>query len=114
MKNENKAFNAFKSYLVETGVQDTNFFNFTESELDGHFKTFWFNARTKDGDHYSASSLDTIRYGLNRALKKFGHSYDITKRECSSFTESIIAFKSAQKKLGKRMCQKLQRNQAHT
>ena len=79
-------------------VWKTPFFNYTESELDGHLKTFWFNARTKDGDFYSASSLDTMRYGLNRALKKFGHAFDITKRECTGVSESIISFESAQQK----------------
>ena len=101
VKNENKAVNAFKNYLAEIGLEDMNFFTFTEAKLDRHLTTFWFNARTKNGENYSASSLDTIRYGLNRALKKYGHSYDITKKECSSFTESIGSFESAQRKLTK-------------
>ena len=82
-------------------MEDTNFFTYTEKELHGHLQTFWLNACTKEGDYYSASSMDTIRYGLNHALKKYGHSFDITKKECSSFTESIGAFEDCQKKLKK-------------
>ena len=41
---------------------------------------------------YKASSLDTIRHGLNRALKHYGHEFDITKPTLSSFIKSIKAF----------------------
>ena len=64
-----------------------------------YLQTFWFNARTKKGSHYTSSSLETIRFGLNRCLKKFGHNYDITKKECISFTKSIQAYEDAQKEL---------------
>ena len=39
-----------------------------------------------------ASSLDTIRQGLNRALKRYGHEFDMSKPACTSFTKSIKAF----------------------
>ena len=38
-----------------------------------------------------------MRYGLNRALKRFGHNYDITKKASISFTKSIDAYEDAQR-----------------
>ena len=96
--NEQKASNAFIAYLKEIGVKDTNFFTFTEAELDKHLSTFWFKARKKDGSHYTASSMETMRYGLSRALCRYGHNYDITKRESISFIKSIEDFEDSQKK----------------
>ena len=93
-KNETKAVNAFTEFLSQIGVEDTNFFDYTEQELNKYLKMFWFNARTKTThQEYHASSLETIRYGLNRTLKKYGHAFDITKSEFGSFTGSIKAFK---------------------
>ena len=55
------------------------FFNFTERELDQWLTKFYFNICKVDRDYYTTGSLNTIRYGINRALKKFGHNFDITK-----------------------------------
>ena len=100
LKNEEKATRAFRHYLSEIGQDNTDSFNYTKDELDYHLSKFWFSARTQQkGDYYSASSLETIQYGLNRALKRFGHQYDITKCECTSFTRSIEAFEDARKEL---------------
>ena len=99
-KNEIKAVNAFKDFLKEKGVENTDFFTYTEEELDRNLKMFWFSAHTKTThQEYQASSLETLHYGLNRALKKYGHTFAITKAECTSFTSSIKAFKDVMKDL---------------
>ena len=55
LKNEKKAVDAFKAYLEQINVENTDFFVFNEEELDGHLATFWWNARTKTGEKYKAS-----------------------------------------------------------
>ena len=81
--NEQKSERKFQDYLHNLGLEDTNFFALSEPELDHYLTTFWFNVHTKNGKHYCSTSLETIRYGLNRSLKRFGHAFDITKRECT-------------------------------
>ena len=85
----------FKAYLDSEGAENNDFFNFTESELDKWLTKFYFNVCKVDGDFYTTGSLNTTHYGLSRALKKIGHSFDVTKRECTSFTKSIQAFEDA-------------------
>ena len=95
LRNEKKAEKAFKEYLAAVGEADTNFYAYTEEELDTHFAKFWFAARTQKGDFYRVSSLENMQHSLNRAMKRFGHSIDVTRPECISFTKSIKAFKDA-------------------
>ena len=59
LKNEKKATEALKAYLETQNVQNTDFFMYTEDELDEHLATFWWNARTKKGEKCKAGSLDT-------------------------------------------------------
>ncbi|CAB4026991.1 threonine dehydratase biosynthetic, chloroplastic [Paramuricea clavata] len=47
------------------------------------------------GQKYKIGSLETTRYSLNRVLKRYGHKFDITKRECTAFTASIKAYDDA-------------------
>ena len=94
--NEKKSARFFKDYLQNIGLEDTDFYHFTESELDHYLRTFWFNACQKNGKRYSCSSLETIRYGLNRSLKRSGHNFDITSKVRTSFLSSIKAFGDAQ------------------
>ena len=111
IRNEEKAVRAFKDYLTEVDAENNNFFVFTERELDSHMAKFWFALRKKkksggdDSDnYYCVSSMYTMRQSLNRALKRYGHEFDITKKSCVSFTKSIKAFEDAiaeLKKLGK-------------
>ena len=54
VKNELKALNALKNYLSEIGVENTVF---SRLQKRNYIQTFWFNARTKDGDYYSAFGL---------------------------------------------------------
>ena len=100
VKNEKKSSEAFKAYLEQIKVENTDFFTYSEPELDGHLATFWWNARTRSGEKYKASSLETIRHGLKRALINYGHQFDITdEKGTTSFTKSIKAFKAAIKEL---------------
>ena len=70
LKNEVKSERIFKEYLMNLGLEDVDFYQFTEPELDHYLWTFWFIAHTKKGDHYTSSSLETIRYGLNMMFEK--------------------------------------------
>ena len=97
INNEKKAMNIFKQYLSSLGLEDTDFFSFTEDELDHYLTTFWWNARTQKGKEYSASSMETIRYAINRSLISYGHNFDITHKNSISFKKSIKAFKDSQK-----------------
>lgn len=98
IKQDKKAEKVFKDYLAEIG-EDTNFYEFEQEKLDRHLSTFWFNARTTNGDFYKSSSLQALCYGLNRCLNKYGHTFDITKRSCAAFTKSIQSYEDAQKEL---------------
>ena len=114
LKNEEKAERAFKSYLTEIGVKNTDFYTYTEAELDGHLAKFWFGPRkvpkrgnkstfmsdindveAVEDNKYKVGSLYTMRHSLNRALKRYGHNFDITKKASISFTKSIKAFEDA-------------------
>ena len=93
LKNEHKAERIFVDFLKESGVQDLDFYLYTETERDKDLAKFWFCARKKkNGDMYEASSLDTITHGLNRALKHYGHEFDITKATSTSFIKSIMLY----------------------
>ena len=102
LNNEKKSVAIFKHYLNSLGLEDTDFFLFTEDELDHYLTTFWWNAHTQKGEEYSASSMETIRYSLNRALVSFGHNFDITHKNSISFKKSIQSFKDSQKDRKKR------------
>ena len=56
LKNEKKSVEAFKAYLREIKVENTDFFSYTEVELDQHLSTFWWNAQTKKGEKYKSTS----------------------------------------------------------
>ena len=99
VNNEEKAIKCFKLYLRSIGVDNDDFFNYSEDELDHYLVMFYFNAQTKNKEHYTAGSLTTIRYGFKRALKKFGKKFDIANHEYSHLTTSIEAFEAAKKDL---------------
>ena len=102
LNNEKKCVNIFQDYLAFLGLEDTDFFTFTEAELDHYLTSFWWNARTKKGGEYTASSMETRRYSINRALTRYGHNFDITHKNSTSFCKSIKAFKDSQKDKKKR------------
>ena len=57
LNNEKKSVAIFKHYLNSLGLEDTDFFLFTEDELDHYLTTFWWNAHTQKGEEYSASQV---------------------------------------------------------
>ena len=95
--NKKKAVKNFKLFLEFNG-KETDFFNFTEPELEWLAK-FYLGTRTEKGDYYSSGSLHTLRYGLNCALQEFGHNFDITDKKSVSFQSSNTAFEIALKEL---------------
>ena len=113
---DKRANKAFINFLLANGQTDTDYWNFTEPELDKYLAKFWFGARkdicegeteeTNDNDDpnmknrmYKASSLRNFRYSLNRILKSRGHLYDITAKSTASFVKSQKAFVDAIKEL---------------
>ena len=66
--------------------------------MDHYLTSFWWNAHTKTGTEYSASSMETIRYSNNRALTRYGHNFDITHKNSASFCHSIKAFEDSSQK----------------
>ena len=96
--NEKKAVKNFKLFL-EFNNQDTDFFNYTEPQLDEWLAKFYLGTRTEKGEYYSSGSLHTLRNGLNLALQAFGHKYDITDKKYTSFVNSNKAFEVALKEI---------------
>ena len=111
-KSERRAHSAFTKFLVAMGVpeEQTDYWNFTEPELDNYLAKFWFGARkdicdddSQDTEEdpelkqwlYKANTLRNFRYGLNRILRSKGHLYDITDKKTSSFIKSQQAFGDA-------------------
>ena len=114
-KIERCAHKAFTKFLITMGVPEdnTDYWNFTEPELDNYLAKFWFGAckdicededdSQQDPDMkermYKANSLRNFRYGLNCILKSKGHLYDITDKKIASFLKSQQAFTNAIKEL---------------
>ena len=108
LKNKNtqnadkRAETAFRNFLSDAGCDSTEFWFFTEHDLDSWLSKFWFGARTvpqkeKESDMYSVNTLRGFAYGINRILRKHGHEYDITKS--LNFRKSQDAYKAAIKEL---------------
>lgn len=78
--------------------EDQDFYAFDIETLNKWLTKFWFAARKqKENDKYTISTLDNIRYALNRCLKKAGKTFDITKSE--AFIPSQLAFNDANRDL---------------
>ena len=116
VRSEKKADQAFTRYLQENGADDVEYWYFEEPELDNWLAKFWLCVRKgdesdSDGGNsdkeedpdkknkmYSANTLRSFRYGLNRVLRSKGHLYKITEKG-TSFQKSDEAFKLAIKEL---------------
>lgn len=100
-KSDKKVDKLFTEYLEERWAEkvENNFDYWTYSDdlLDEILCKFWFEARQQNQDRYNISSLKSIRYGVNRNLKRHGRKIDITKSE--SFTNNQQAFQDACKEL---------------
>lgn len=57
-----------REYLKESG-QDSKFEEYGEVRLNEVLGQFYINVRKPDGNHYKISSLENLRYGLNRYLR---------------------------------------------
>ena len=116
IRTEKRADKAFIKFLMEMGVppDQTNYWNFSEPDLDNFLAKFWFGARKDNDDSqeqvlqqdpelksqmYKATTLRNLHYGLNRILHTKGHLYDITNKNTASFTKSQQAFNDAIKEL---------------
>ena len=116
-KSKQRAHRAFTNFLIAMGVkqEDTDYWNYTNPELDMYLAKVWFGARKEtsetkgpgDAEHddnlsdtmYKANSLRNFKYGLNRILRAKGHLYDITNKQTASFQKSQQAFLHAMKEL---------------
>ena len=110
VKSELKADRAFTRFLKENGAEQFEYWFFEEPELDTWLAKFWLCVRKKDDSDsdtedperkdqmYSANTLRSFRYGLNRILKSKGHLYKITEKG-TSFMKSDEAFNLAIKEL---------------
>ena len=78
LSNEKKAVNGFKLYLGETGVEDTDFFTYTESELDKYPKLFWFNAKKQNGEKLWCFFHGNDEIWVVQSNKEYGHNFYIT------------------------------------
>ena len=101
LKNEEKAVCCFKLFLEQNKVENTDFLTYSDEDLDQWLAKFYWGARTEKKEHYTCSSMITMRYALNRALQKAGKTYDITKKEYKNFIHSINSFEAAMKHLKK-------------
>ena len=91
-----KTHRQFTQYLEAKGLQ-MEYWLMTESELDKILSKLWFEVRTCEGDRYKASSLGSLRYGINRNLHEKGHEFDTV--QDSSFKESCKDFETTSKEL---------------
>ena len=101
LRSNKKAANTLREYLKESG-QDSDFEEFGEVHLSEVLGQFYLNARKPDGNHYKISSLENIRYGLNRYLRSppYNKTFDIIKD--ATFSDANVDFKAATAEL-KRM-----------
>ena len=112
-KTEEWADRAFRKFLAQCGETNLDYWYYEEPELDNFLSKFWFGARKNpesdyesDSDDperqnlmYSANTMKSFRYSLNRILKTKGHEYDIMNKNSLSFKQSQQAFMDSQKEL---------------
>ena len=113
VKSEKKADKAFRNFLTANGCTNTDYWYFEEPELDNFLAKFWLCTRKeeqsdseesdnddpeKKNKKYSANSIRSFRYALNRILRNKGHLYNITEKG-TSFRKCNEAFKVALKDL---------------
>ena len=90
-----KAARVFRSYLIEKGLPNTNFEEYTEADLAEHLGSFYINARMVSGEMYKTSTLESIRHSLNRYLQAPPVSRDIDIMKDPQFSSANDAFRSA-------------------
>ena len=85
----------FRSYLKEKCLP-TDFENLSHIDLDSILSTFYAEARQENGELYKSSSLNSIRYSINRHLE------DMDIITGKSFKKSNDVFIAATKELKRR------------
>ena len=103
-KNDKAAEWQFREYLALKECSNTNFWELTKDELDGHLSKFWFATRqtkideaTNKPKKYHVQTMKTMRYALNRVLWENGSSLDIITDP--ALRKSQIAFSDCCKEL---------------
>ena len=118
LKNNDKWNRVFRSYLQESGAQNTQYWFYPDEELDKILSKFWFEVRTQRAplsdterneafknnedphpERYTIASLRNLRNGLSRCLAENGKNIDLTTDP--KFKLSQNAFKDACKELKK-------------
>lgn len=102
LKSDKKTEKVFVQYLTErwlpTGeIENTEYRNYSEELLDKILCKYWFEVRQVNSDMYNINSMRSLRYSLNRNLKRRGKKFDLTKSDC--FTKNQEAFDDACRKL---------------
>ncbi|CAG2208062.1 unnamed protein product [Mytilus edulis] len=88
-KANRKCANILRDYLQEK-EQDDDFEKFDCVRLNETLCHFYVDLRKGDGERYKASSLESIRHGINRYLKAPPHSKDeLTKNHRESDKELV-------------------------
>lgn len=92
-KADRKAEKCFLQYLSLSNLDDLDYWDFEQSFLDEILCKFWFEVRSVEGERYRVSSLQNMRYALNRCIQKRDKDFDIIKS--AAFVKSQRAFKDA-------------------
>ena len=66
----------FRDFLADKG-ESVEFEHYSKSELCSVLRTFYVEARKKNGDFYTTSSLNAMRFGINRHLQSVRRNIDI-------------------------------------
>lgn len=66
----------FRDFLAEKG-ESVEFESFSKPKLCSILRTFYVEARKKNGDFYTTSSLNAMRFGINRHLQSVRRNIDI-------------------------------------
>ena len=98
INNELSAANNFREYLREKG-KPTHFETYSKKDIDQALTGFYVEARTREGQLYKKTSLESFRYGLNRYLKRSSQcpTFDLLKDP--DFSNSNESFKVALQEL---------------
>ena len=91
-KSNAKAARILRDYLKFRGEPE-NFETFSTNRLDDVLSHFYINVRRADGEKYKASSLENLRFSLNRYLHSaLDHKIDLKDEE---FRNSNVSFRAA-------------------
>lgn len=98
LRNTQCALKRFKEFLLFKQIAE-NIETMTEENLDNILTEFYVSIRKTDGEQMKTSTLQTLRYGLNRAFKEIRNDsrFDILKN--TNFSKSNLRFNDIKKDL---------------